>query len=486
MHTKNQTKKAMHALGSAIKTSPRLVACSSNAVALKALAGYRQPIVIDGKRISKKDFVSKYRYSIRCLYRDKDYKPSYSDYCYSPTLAINTKIQFPLHVRLTSRLQHKYGERMGHIHVGYGNTRAIYTVFTNEADTPALDFNYYRRQVTINYKKIMPNKLAHQSYYAIFQRRDFKTGAPIDDYIICEGSRYEIISDCVAKIPKDTGAVYVYRNKHSQRVFMLWNERSYSFYHRNHVALNTDSISGITYNEQTKELKQRGKVLCWLDSSYGYISGKCKIQVVNNGANVKQLTLEQPVGNDIERYQTQDGNWHYKSSTLDNIVKPAALALAGVKPITPAVILSTRNADVRTELIRSYGLDRLIEHAKLVDSAKQRHELGQDIPQVWLDSDYRLYDMKQILDTRAPAYYLYMANQTVKGMYHLEGVHPCCMGLLPVALAWRARLIHEQMLLDTKLAYRGWGNNWFINSDREENKRKLEALAMQLQSEAIK
>jgi hypothetical protein len=96
---------------------------------------------------------------------------------------------------------------------------------------------------------------------------------------------------------------------------------------------------------------------------------------------------------------------------------------------TPAGILSLdmfkkeQNADVKTEFIRKYGIDRMIDMGKVVDSYKKYDN------QLWNESEYKLIDMASIFDTIRYAPHLYMKNQTT-GAYHLEGVSPDCKNLV--------------------------------------------------------
>jgi len=77
------------------------------------------------------------------------------------------------------------------------------------------------------------------------------------------------------------------------------------------------------------------------------------------------------------------------------------------------------NADIRTEFVRKYGIDRMIDHGKLIDSYENYdHEW-------WSKSQYELYDMESLFEGVPHAPHLKMTNQTT-GVYHVEPVHPDC------------------------------------------------------------
>ena len=82
-----------------------------------------------------------------------------------------------------------------------------------------------------------------------------------------------------------------------------------------------------------------------------------------------------------------------------------------------------KNADVKTEFIRKYGIDRMIGMGKEIDTYKNYSNLK------WDESEYMLIDMAAIFININYAPHLYMKNQTT-GVYHLEGVSPECKNLI--------------------------------------------------------
>jgi len=81
-----------------------------------------------------------------------------------------------------------------------------------------------------------------------------------------------------------------------------------------------------------------------------------------------------------------------------------------------------RNADVKAEFIRKYGIDRMSHLGKHIDDHCNYTD------EWWAKSEYELIDMSPILGSVEYAPHLKMKNQTT-GIYHLEGVSPECYNL---------------------------------------------------------
>lgn len=79
-----------------------------------------------------------------------------------------------------------------------------------------------------------------------------------------------------------------------------------------------------------------------------------------------------------------------------------------------------KNADVKAEFIRKYGIERMVSMGELVDTW-QNHTGAKNF-KWYKKSEYKLIDMSSIFTTYDYLPYLYMKNQTVPGIYHLE----CC------------------------------------------------------------
>jgi len=104
-----------------------------------------------------------------------------------------------------------------------------------------------------------------------------------------------------------------------------------------------------------------------------------------------------------------------------------------------AEIMKIKNIDIRTEAIKKYGMERLVEYGKLIDSYENYPD-----NEWWAKSEYKIYDMHELLPPQKVinkrtnrvireeyykyAPFLYMKNQTT-GVYHLEGIDPKCKTL---------------------------------------------------------
>lgn len=105
---------------------------------------------------------------------------------------------------------------------------------------------------------------------------------------------------------------------------------------------------------------------------------------------------------------------------LNGVVVPQYLAETPATKLDIDFFKNEKNADVKAEFIRKYGIDRMVDMGKLVDTYLNHKDT---INYEWYKkSEYKLIDMSPIFQTFNYLPYLYMANQTVKGVYHLE----CC------------------------------------------------------------
>jgi len=77
-----------------------------------------------------------------------------------------------------------------------------------------------------------------------------------------------------------------------------------------------------------------------------------------------------------------------------------------------------KNADVRTEFVRKYGIERMAKLGKVVETSEKYSN------DLYRQSEYELIDMGNILDKNYRPY-LKMRNLTTN-IYHIEGVSPEC------------------------------------------------------------
>jgi len=119
--------------------------------------------------------------------------------------------------------------------------------------------------------------------------------------------------------------------------------------------------------------------------------------------------------------RNKDGNLHnekglaiawrdgYGEYFLNGVAVEEELVMTPAEKIDPKILLKEKNAEVRREIVRKIGIERICQKldAKVVDK----------------QGDYELL-MLDIGDNRRRAY-LKMKNPSI-GIYHVEGVHPGC------------------------------------------------------------
>jgi hypothetical protein len=109
----------------------------------------------------------------------------------------------------------------------------------------------------------------------------------------------------------------------------------------------------------------------------------------------------------------------YSLWNLNGVRVPKELVMTPWNKLDSKIILTEKNADVRREIVRKVGIERVCSELK----AKSVDSLGV----------YELL-MLDIGDNRVRPY-LKMKNPSI-GTYHIEGVHPSCTSV-ESALNWR-------------------------------------------------
>ena len=110
----------------------------------------------------------------------------------------------------------------------------------------------------------------------------------------------------------------------------------------------------------------------------------------------------------------------FKIWALNGVRVPQYLAETPASALDIEFFKKEQNADVKAEFIRKYGIERMVSMGKLVDTW-ENHEGAKNF-EWYKKSEYKLIDMSPIFSTYNYLPYLYMKNQTVPGIYHLE----CC------------------------------------------------------------
>ena len=108
----------------------------------------------------------------------------------------------------------------------------------------------------------------------------------------------------------------------------------------------------------------------------------------------------------------------YEVYCLNNVAVPGWLVKTDCGKLEVDKGLALENADQKAEFVRKYGIERLKKLGKIVDSYKNYDD------EWFTKSEYELIDMSPLFKTLKYAPYLSMKNQSVPGVYHMEGVHP--------------------------------------------------------------
>jgi hypothetical protein len=108
--------------------------------------------------------------------------------------------------------------------------------------------------------------------------------------------------------------------------------------------------------------------------------------------------------------------------SLNGVNVDKHLAVTRSHDLTIEYYHSLKNADVKTEFVRKYGVERMLELGKKLDSYENYDD-------EWIKrSEYELWDMKSLFETVPYAPHLKMMNQTTK-VWHVEAVSPSCLNI---------------------------------------------------------
>ena len=127
--------------------------------------------------------------------------------------------------------------------------------------------------------------------------------------------------------------------------------------------------------------------------------------------------------------------------SLNGVAVTQYLAETPAKELDIEFFKKEKNADVKAEFVRKYGIDKMLNlGTKMDDYTKYKHPL-------WNKSKYELWDMKSIFEgvtkhNRCP--HLKMLNPSTQ-QWHVEAVHPECKNL-EEALKWRMNNHHTELL----------------------------------------
>lgn len=109
---------------------------------------------------------------------------------------------------------------------------------------------------------------------------------------------------------------------------------------------------------------------------------------------------------------------------LNGVTVPKELVMTPAEELSLDFFKKEKNADIKAEFVRKFGVERMLDFGKLVDSYKNYDEKTHDW---WYRSEYELHDMKNLFGVDYQPY-LKMLNQTT-GIWHVEAVSPQCRTL---------------------------------------------------------
>ena len=110
---------------------------------------------------------------------------------------------------------------------------------------------------------------------------------------------------------------------------------------------------------------------------------------------------------------------------LNGISVPEVLVTTDAENLSTDFFTNEKNADVKAEFVRKYGVERMLNFGTKVDTYENYN--AEDNP-FWYESQYELWDMKNLFVGLDYQPYLKMENQTT-GTWHVEAVSPACRTL---------------------------------------------------------
>jgi hypothetical protein len=111
---------------------------------------------------------------------------------------------------------------------------------------------------------------------------------------------------------------------------------------------------------------------------------------------------------------------------LNGITVPKELVMTPAEDLSIELFKSEKNADVKAEFVRKYGIERMLDMGKLVDTFENYPDQAQY--DWWWKSQYELHDMSAVFTDIPYQPYLKMMNFTTH-IWHMEAVSPACRTL---------------------------------------------------------
>jgi len=110
---------------------------------------------------------------------------------------------------------------------------------------------------------------------------------------------------------------------------------------------------------------------------------------------------------------------------LNGITVPKYLVVTDSEALSLDFYKNEKNADVKAEFVRKFGVERMLDFGKKIDSYEN---YDQEEQPWWYKSEYELWDMSSIFDGIEYQPYLKMKNQTTE-IWHVEALSPACRNL---------------------------------------------------------
>jgi hypothetical protein len=112
----------------------------------------------------------------------------------------------------------------------------------------------------------------------------------------------------------------------------------------------------------------------------------------------------------------------YEFYSLNGITVPEYLVMTPSEDLSLDFFKNEKNADVKAEFVRKYGVERMLDMGKKMDSFEN---YDQENHTWWWKSEYELWDMHVLFEGIEYQPYLKMRNCTT-GIWHVEAVSPSC------------------------------------------------------------
>ena len=166
--------------------------------------------------------------------------------------------------------------------------------------------------------------------------------------------------------------------------------------------------------EESSSFKLLKRVIANLHACYAY---EKVVYIIQKPVAItyKESRLHSDDGPAV-RYADRTGHYY-----LNGIKAPSEYVETRAEEIPTEWVIKENNVELRKELLRKIGMERMLEHGEKLDQ--------------W--NTYELWNMEAILPRVTYAPYLLMRNPSMPGVIHLEGVHEDCR-TCKEAINWRA------------------------------------------------